>query len=71
MTGGDNNLVVWSEKNIQEEDSVRKRISFQQKDITMAEICPYTNLLLVSSSSDNSLCIWHYDNIKLAYIIDF
>ena len=37
----------------------------------MVELCPFANLLLVSSSSDNSLTIWNYDSIKLAYIIDF
>ena len=69
--GSDNNLIVWSEKTILDEENVRKRINFNQKDISMVELCPFANLLLVSSSADNSLTIWNYDSIKLAYILDF
>lgn len=35
------------------------------------EICPYANLLLIGSSTDDKLVIWNYDNLKLAYVLTF
>lgn len=37
----------------------------------MVEVCPYANLLLVGSLFDNTLTIWNYDNLKLAYKLEF
>ena len=33
--GGDNNLYIWPQKTITEEDGPRKKISFQAKDMNL------------------------------------
>ena len=35
------------------------------------EICPYANLVLITSTSDKKLTIWNYDSLKLAYVVTF
>jgi hypothetical protein len=67
--GGDNNLYIWPEKTIMEEEGPRKKISFQQRDINILEVCPFANLLLASSTNEKVITIWNYDNLKLAYKI--
>lgn len=54
-----------------EEEGPRKKISFQQRDINILEVCPFANLLLASSTNEKVITIWNYDNLKLAYKIQF
>lgn len=65
--GVDNNLFIWPEKSLPDEQEPRKRISFGQTDINLLEICPFANLILLSSIRDTKITVWNYDSLKLAY----
>ena len=68
--GNDNNFIIWSERHITLEDNIRKKISFNQKDVKLFEMCPYRNLVLIAST-DCKVSVWDYENIKLHYIVSF
>lgn len=69
--GGDNNMILWSEKAIlDKENNVRKKITFKGKDINLFEVCPYSNLILISSTNDKVLQFWNYDTLKLIQTIE-